>query len=300
MIQMNAGIYKLTNSTTGKIYIGESFDLNRRKQQHFEALDSRTHHNPLMQEDYNKGCDFTFEVLEYLDVPYAVRGKAYLLYKEAEYIGDKYDKYNHVYSFKDYINKKNTKPIMPNTTIEHSYNALCMVRDYGVEAFNMDEIDYYYSDIDKFHINRKEYQKLASDFIGSLDSHVETKVGALRRATGIKGNDMKDYDLFKFIDNRSIAYRYDYKVFYKIDISSIDYIEKLLLEGENLSTGSVIIHHDFKSKDECYMNKTNELRCILYTLNCLSVDYKQDTFSLIDRKSIKTEAVKHFMIKPNL
>lgn len=64
---MAKGIYKLTNNRTGEVYVGQTNNLYYREKQHEEDLASGTHHNRRMQQDYNRGDRFSFEVLEYVD-----------------------------------------------------------------------------------------------------------------------------------------------------------------------------------------------------------------------------------------
>lgn len=71
------GIYKIT----GESYIGQTNNLNRRKQEHFTELSLGSHHNKGMQTDYNNGDRFTFTVLE------NINGTRHDLHeKEKEYI----------------------------------------------------------------------------------------------------------------------------------------------------------------------------------------------------------------------
>jgi len=58
------GIYKISNLTNGKCYIGQSIDLARRKREHYNNLSRNKHDNYLMQKDYNNGHKFVFAVLE--------------------------------------------------------------------------------------------------------------------------------------------------------------------------------------------------------------------------------------------
>ena len=46
-----SGIYKITNLTNGKVYIGQSKNIYLRRKQHFVALKNGTHENQLMQHD---------------------------------------------------------------------------------------------------------------------------------------------------------------------------------------------------------------------------------------------------------
>ena len=64
---MAKGVYKITNDQTGEVYIGQTNNLHYREKQHREDLASGNHHNRRMQQDYNKGNTFSFEVLEYVN-----------------------------------------------------------------------------------------------------------------------------------------------------------------------------------------------------------------------------------------
>lgn len=79
---MVKGIYKITNNRTGEVYIGQSKDIESRKNTHFKELSQREHHNNGMQNDYSSGDTFSFEILE--EIPNAT--KADLYNKESQYI----------------------------------------------------------------------------------------------------------------------------------------------------------------------------------------------------------------------
>jgi group I intron endonuclease len=63
---MNTGIYKITNIKNGKIYIGSSSDMDRRKYEHFNDLANNIHVNKHLQNAYNlDGKDnFIFSIIE--------------------------------------------------------------------------------------------------------------------------------------------------------------------------------------------------------------------------------------------
>lgn len=63
-----SGVYKITCTTTGKIYIGSAIDLRDRRRCHFKELRQNNHHNRYLQNAWNKYGEqaFTFEVLEYV------------------------------------------------------------------------------------------------------------------------------------------------------------------------------------------------------------------------------------------
>lgn len=48
-----SGIYKITNLLNGKVYVGQSKNVYKRKIQHFAALRKDCHENGAMQADWN-------------------------------------------------------------------------------------------------------------------------------------------------------------------------------------------------------------------------------------------------------
>lgn len=60
------GIYKITNLTNNKVYIGQTDRLNEREREHFYRLGRNEHHNEYLQKSFNKhGKDnFKFEIIE--------------------------------------------------------------------------------------------------------------------------------------------------------------------------------------------------------------------------------------------
>lgn len=64
-----SGIYAITNSVTGKKYIGSAFNLRVRKGQHFAKLGRGVHHSAKLQRSWDKhGPDaFDFSVIEFVE-----------------------------------------------------------------------------------------------------------------------------------------------------------------------------------------------------------------------------------------
>lgn len=60
------GVYKITNTINGKVYIGQSVNIDGRFRQHKKLLRDNNHINYLLQDDWNiYGEDaFTFEVVQ--------------------------------------------------------------------------------------------------------------------------------------------------------------------------------------------------------------------------------------------
>lgn len=76
------GVYKITNSITGKYYIGYAKDINKRFKEHRNTLKNGNHQNIILQRSYNKYTlnSFTFEILHtYDNIEYAKN-------KELEYL----------------------------------------------------------------------------------------------------------------------------------------------------------------------------------------------------------------------
>lgn len=58
------GIYKITNSVNGKVYIGQTKNFSHRKACHVYDLKNNRHSNPYLQADFNGGSsEFKFEML---------------------------------------------------------------------------------------------------------------------------------------------------------------------------------------------------------------------------------------------
>ena len=66
---MNSGIYKITNTTNNKVYIGSSVNISSREYKHFWMLNKGIHDNEYLQKSYKKyGKDtFIFEIVEYCE-----------------------------------------------------------------------------------------------------------------------------------------------------------------------------------------------------------------------------------------
>ena len=63
------GIYKITNTLNGKVYIGQSVNVQERFYEHKRKLRLQQHFNKYLQNAYNKhGEYFEFEVIEECDV----------------------------------------------------------------------------------------------------------------------------------------------------------------------------------------------------------------------------------------
>lgn len=67
---MKSGIYKITNLASGKLYIGSSSDLMKRKTEHFRLLRLKKHCNKHLQSAFNKygESNFIFEIVLYCDL----------------------------------------------------------------------------------------------------------------------------------------------------------------------------------------------------------------------------------------
>lgn len=65
-IIIESGIYAISNNRNGKLYIGQSINLDSRKNQHFKSLKKNKHFNIHLQSSYNKYGEnaFDFIVLE--------------------------------------------------------------------------------------------------------------------------------------------------------------------------------------------------------------------------------------------
>lgn len=105
---MTSGIYKITNKVNGKIYIGESFDIERRWKEHIDDLNNNNHHSNKLQNDWNTyGKDnFKFEIIRDVtnDMISSFNMELVLLVYEDIYIKE-YDSINNGYNIEETLRK---------------------------------------------------------------------------------------------------------------------------------------------------------------------------------------------------
>lgn len=63
------GIYRITNTVNGKVYIGQTNDIEKRIRRHKSSLKNKCHHNWHLQQAWNKygECNFNFSILEEIE-----------------------------------------------------------------------------------------------------------------------------------------------------------------------------------------------------------------------------------------
>ena len=67
------GIYKIENTSNGKIYIGKSTNISSRIKSHLSQLQSNKHKNISLQNDFNKGHSFKVSLIETFNIDYDSR-----------------------------------------------------------------------------------------------------------------------------------------------------------------------------------------------------------------------------------
>lgn len=75
------GIYMILNNNNGNAYIGQSKNIEKRKQQHINSLINNNHHNQYLQRAWNKykGKNFDFFVLEKCDKEFLNNAKMFCI-----------------------------------------------------------------------------------------------------------------------------------------------------------------------------------------------------------------------------
>jgi len=80
---MNSGIYSIKNHLNGRIYVGSTKCLSKRKSCHWSKLKIGKHDNPYLQADWRKCGEkaFTYEILEYVEEQFIIEREQYWLDK---------------------------------------------------------------------------------------------------------------------------------------------------------------------------------------------------------------------------
>lgn len=101
------GIYKISNKINGKVYIGESLDIEKRWAEHISSLDNNKHHSYKLQSDWARfGKDnFDFVIVEEVEKKESIyKTTMQLIYVEWKYINE-YDSINNGYNVEDTMSK---------------------------------------------------------------------------------------------------------------------------------------------------------------------------------------------------
>ena len=85
-----SGIYALKNQENGKLYIGRTINLHKRKNEHFAELRGGKHHNIHLQRAWDKGQRFDFVIIEKCDPDKLNEREVFWI--------DKYDTFKHGYN----------------------------------------------------------------------------------------------------------------------------------------------------------------------------------------------------------
>jgi len=99
------GVYSITNNINNKVYIGESNNIERRWQEHKDELNTNSHHNYKLQNDWNTYGEqnFIFEILEEMQkLDKSYKTNMQLIYLEGKYI-KQYDSISNGYNIEDTI-----------------------------------------------------------------------------------------------------------------------------------------------------------------------------------------------------
>ena len=99
------GVYSITNNINNKVYIGESNNIERRWQEHKDELNTNSHHNYKLQNDWNiyGEQNFIFEILEEMQkLDKSYKTNMQLIYLEGKYI-KQYDSISNGYNIQNTI-----------------------------------------------------------------------------------------------------------------------------------------------------------------------------------------------------
>jgi len=165
---LTIGIYKITNKSNNKVYIGESFNIERRWNEHKLDLENNSHHSYKLQNDYNiyGKNNFKFEVIEEVRIRNKlVIQKVYLLAFEDKYM-KQFNSINNGYNVENTIESivKENKPVFQDEPLHKIYVSMLIKLVNKIEneiIFNMyndnyNEYKIFNNWLDNKNINSKE------------------------------------------------------------------------------------------------------------------------------------------------
>lgn len=148
---MKTGIYMIKNNVNGKVYVGQSRNIERRWDKHIRELNEGKHHNRFLQYDYkNQGSScLSFEIIEEVEVNKNINGWKYLqrsvLYAlENWYVnkleGMNYNLYNVDYAYKRELSRTSLKDLIAYCQENIYRNDGRFIYDNGVTQL-IDEVE---------------------------------------------------------------------------------------------------------------------------------------------------------------
>ena len=151
------GIYKIENTKTHKVYIGQSKDIYKRWSQHQYKLEHNKHHSPKLQNSYNRTKDksiFEYSIVE------IVENKEDLDAREKYYI----DKYNSLYDgyncadVGDFLNEKIIKKRIDKIKQGYYYSIFANLYNPDIVRFSQRWLDKL--DPDRMHYSWSSMRRL--------------------------------------------------------------------------------------------------------------------------------------------
>lgn len=93
MAKKICGVYKITNTANGKVYVGSSKDIKKRWHQHKSKLNENQHGNTYLQNVWNKygGQSFKFEIIEECDLKVQFEREQFYLNQLNPFDGNRYN-----------------------------------------------------------------------------------------------------------------------------------------------------------------------------------------------------------------
>jgi group I intron endonuclease len=239
-IMNNSGIYKITNKTNGKFYIGSSKHIDRRWWEHTNDLIKNEHCNTKLQHAWNyHGKDaFEFTILENVDIDKLEEREVFYLKTFKPYMRDIgyniSDSYCGGNNFTNNSNKENIRKVLSDMHLgelnpmfgkTHSESAKKLQKQKSVGRYTIDWFKSRYGDEE----GSKKYQERNDALRNRKMNHVYDN-----GLTGTKREPMSDINKKKISDNKARLKLLKPQIL--IDIKSNLYTNKVLAERYETST----------------------------------------------------------------
>jgi|GEM_PF-1823150 len=267
---MTKGIYKIENIWDGKVYIGESNDIETRWQVHKEDLNNNKHHSYKLQQAWNKDGEisFVFEIIQEVNNSNQFMLQCLLFIYEDFYI-KQYNSINNGYNIEDTLKLifNDKKPIIDGQIVTYKNKSILKQLIKNIEKNN----GVYIPSVNV----KKEITLTQNDIINIVNKYrdYEFKQEYEEMSEVFKENGLNIGKTFRLLR----------------DINILDIQNKCLINDENMfkSYKHTIVHKETNEITNEYYITYITKKGFKYLLHKILTEYKNNNIMVFTQQFIK-------------